>query len=423
MTATVLSICSNRTCRRQLGARVKYCPFCGQEQPALEAETVRKRVAPSLSDSGSRDRTAVANVPAPKTTAIQQAVAPVVAVPNGPAVQAASSATEAAPQTPRPTAASRGWPAIAGLIAAGIGLILLIWAMAGSSPKGSVTVTAILPNGMYETSGKVLADGQPIGPPNVAIPRPAGSVVIGYAAQGWSVDEQRETVAANVNSTVRLRLRPMPARVRIVTEPAGADLRIDGRSYGRTPADLMVADGRHEISVSLDGYEPKSSTLTFDRGEDRLIDLDLAPVNPPPQTVPTPDYSSPSFSPPAPAPSWVTPPDTSASLCGKLTSYRSIASYGQQGLVGVWSGNWSSRVCGGLIVEGMRSDGRADIVYVFVASSRPGEFRQPADVDGNVLQFVDPDGGHFTFALVGSSLAARFVSSKGSELDTVFTRQ
>jgi hypothetical protein len=402
--ATVLPACSRATCGRPFGAQVKYCPFCGQQQPAPEAVKRTEQVVLGPGRPGERDRAAAVGSHLAVT-------APVEAVPEDPAVAGAS---EVKPDKPGPPAAFRRWRAIAALIAAVAGLIMVVWIVSGSSPEGTVTVTAILPNGSVETSGKVLADGQPIGPPGVAIPRPAGPAAIGYAAQGWSADEQRTTIAANANSAVRLHLRPIPARVSVVTAPPGANLSIDGKAYGRTPIDVTLSDGRHELAVSLNGYVPKSSTFYFERGEERRIDLDLAAVAPPQ------DYRA---TPPAPVPPEPSPSAASAYLCGKPTPYRSVASYGQQSLVGIWSGDWSSRICGGLIVERIGFDGRADIVYVYATSSKSGEYRLQAETEGNVLQFADPEGGRFAFMLEGGNLTAHFMSLKGLELDTVFTRQ
>jgi hypothetical protein len=45
-----------------------------------------------------------------------------------------------------------------------------------------------------------------------------------------------------------------PARLAIRSEPAGAQIELDGRSWGRTPTERELAAGRHRTRVSLDGF-------------------------------------------------------------------------------------------------------------------------------------------------------------------------
>jgi hypothetical protein len=431
------------TCGKQFGTQVDYCPFCGKVQSQVEPPKPAAQSRPVGLEtgypSGSPAIPAGARVPENEENA-QAVAAPPPDTANS-AIPGIKGGTTIGPIPPaHPVARSEEPSGLqprltrTTLVATAIGVVmtlLIVGVLSNLSsprPTGTVTVTAILPNGTTETSGTVSADGRSVGVPGIAIALPAGTAVIGYSAAGWTADEQRTIIATNANSTVRLRLRPMPAHVSVITSPSGADLRIDGLPYGRTPIDVTLADGRHELAVSLNGYLPKSSTLFIGRGEERRIDLDLAAVNPPPQNIPPPDYSTPA-APPTQVPTADSPPEpdpsqtTTAYLCGKSISYRGGVSYGQQILVGVWSGNWSSRVCGGLVVERIGSDGRADIVYVYVASLKPGGFRAVAEVAGPVINFVDPDGGRFTFMLEGGNLTARFVSAKGSELSAVFTRQ
>ncbi len=59
-----------------------------------------------------------------------------------------------------------------------------------------------------------------------------------------------------------LRLAPAPFEVRVVTEPAGAEVLLDGESKGASPQVLQVpGEGLHVLRLKLDGYQPWSQTL------------------------------------------------------------------------------------------------------------------------------------------------------------------
>jgi hypothetical protein len=122
----------------------------------------------------------------------------------------------------------------------------------------------------------------------------------------------------------------------------------------------------------------------------------------------------------------------SAVLCGRPVDYivdRAGASDATRPFLGVWTGgSWSPRICGGLIVERTRSDGTAQITYVY-GPSGPANFpwdsqRQPATIENGQLNFQDRDGSYFSFVLTDdNTLFARFVSAKGSKLSAVFKKE
>ena len=55
-----------------------------------------------------------------------------------------------------------------------------------------------------------------------------------------------------------------PSKVRLETEPAGAQVRIDGREIGRTPVDAPVSAGRHYFSFSKKGHISMSRDFWID---------------------------------------------------------------------------------------------------------------------------------------------------------------
>lgn len=61
---------------------------------------------------------------------------------------------------------------------------------------------------------------------------------------------------------VDLRMVPAPFSVQVVTEPAGAEIRLDGRPAGLSPRELQVpGEGRHQVEIRAQGYEVWSAVL------------------------------------------------------------------------------------------------------------------------------------------------------------------
>lgn len=84
-----------------------------------------------------------------------------------------------------------------------------------------------------------------------------------------------EIEGGGIAQTFNARLRPGWAPVRIDSSPSGADVLIDGERVGRTPADLEVGGGKHEIKLELSGYRSWRDQITVRPNEP----LKLARVN------------------------------------------------------------------------------------------------------------------------------------------------
>ncbi|HEY2732922.1 MAG TPA: PEGA domain-containing protein [Polyangiales bacterium] len=89
----------------------------------------------------------------------------------------------------------------------------------------------------------------------------------------------------------RAALAATPAQLSVVTEPAGADVLIDGQPSGKqTPADLALAPGEHQLKCSLPGYESAVEMLQTPPGAKLARRIVLNRTMPPPVAVsPTPD--------------------------------------------------------------------------------------------------------------------------------------
>jgi tetratricopeptide (TPR) repeat protein len=81
-------------------------------------------------------------------------------------------------------------------------------------------------------------------------------------------------------------LSTLPAIVYVASNPAGAELTIDGapvpgEGTSRTPAQLELAPGQHVLEYSLAGYESGRETLTLQPGTRQELTITLRALAPP----------------------------------------------------------------------------------------------------------------------------------------------
>jgi serine/threonine-protein kinase len=122
---------------------------------------------------------------------------------------------------------------------------------------------------------------------------------------------------------------PRLAMLDVKTEPAGAQLKLDGAAQGTAPLSLELAPGSHEISAELAGYRPASRVLRVPPGGERqqltltLAEIPAPPLPPSAAPAPASEAGGPGHSKPVVAPahrgklSLDTSPWTRVSLGGK----------------------------------------------------------------------------------------------------------
>ena len=79
-----------------------------------------------------------------------------------------------------------------------------------------------------------------------------------------------ETVTVYEKDTITFRqpdLVPLTDTLSINSFPSGADVNIDGQYYGKTPIEIEVTVGYHELSISKNGYLPQNEDLLIVDGE------------------------------------------------------------------------------------------------------------------------------------------------------------
>ncbi len=87
---------------------------------------------------------------------------------------------------------------------------------------------------------------------------------------------------ATAAATLRTKLDALaqgPATLAVTSEPAGAEVRIDGELVGTTPFEGPVIAGKHVLRLSLEGYITVEREVTFVEGvkENRSFQLDKVP--------------------------------------------------------------------------------------------------------------------------------------------------
>jgi hypothetical protein len=126
-------------------------------------------------------------------------------------------------------------------------------------PEGEVVTIAV---GTDPPGGRIYMDNQEVIGGSISLGKDDGDAHTLVAENDCFVDRARVRAGETDSLTIPLET-PKLHPVRVVSEPPGAALSVDGRSAGtRTPADLNLAACQpHTISAGLEGY--KGSSLEF----------------------------------------------------------------------------------------------------------------------------------------------------------------
>jgi serine/threonine protein kinase len=127
----------------------------------------------------------------------------------------------------------------------------------------------------------LLDDKAPQVPPNIFTQVPFGSHRLSVTLNGYEPVKQDLDVRKGMAAEIRVQLRPILEipTLSIQTEPAGASILLDGKAPQLPPNTFtQVPFGPHQLSVTLDGYEPVKQDLDVRRGMAAEIRLQLKPI-------------------------------------------------------------------------------------------------------------------------------------------------
>jgi hypothetical protein len=88
------------------------------------------------------------------------------------------------------------------------------------------------------------------------------------------VSEKMNLAAATLRSRLEA-IAQAPSRFVIRTRPDGASVKLDGRVVGRSPVDVSLTAGPHQVVIEREGFSPLERELVVTSGVDETLDLDL----------------------------------------------------------------------------------------------------------------------------------------------------
>lgn len=129
------------------------------------------------------------------------------------------------------------------------------------------------------TGAPIFLDGQPAGTaPTVLENVTVGAHTVEIRPPGEVPYSQQVTVLAGQRVTVTMPTQGQSS-LRVLTQAPGAIISIDGEVIGPSPAVREgLAPGEHIVEASAEGYLPARQTVTVEPGQQRVIALDLEPI-------------------------------------------------------------------------------------------------------------------------------------------------
>jgi hypothetical protein len=97
----------------------------------------------------------------------------------------------------------------------------------------------------------------------------------------WEPESRQRAAEAvsRIQSTMKPAAAPTSAtasgKLSISSNPAGADIELDGSFMGNTPSDLAIAEGDHIIQIKKPGFTPWERRLKITAGSTVHVEADL----------------------------------------------------------------------------------------------------------------------------------------------------
>ena len=123
----------------------------------------------------------------------------------------------------------------------------------------------------------VRVDGAEVGRTPLTVDLSSGSRAVAVTLAGHRpAGRTIEVVAERPLTVPPFRLEPLPGRLRLASEPAGAAVRVDGEFRGETPLEIEVAPRReHAVRLTKAGHDAAEASVELGLGEERALSLVL----------------------------------------------------------------------------------------------------------------------------------------------------
>ena len=176
--------------------------------------------------------------------------------------------------------------------------------------------------------------------------------------------------------------------------------------------------------------------LPPDAGPGAIQPEPLPPLPPAPSEEPAARPGSPTTAPLSDMPPAAAPPGAgpqeSREFCSQSVTFalapRDSVAPRYRDFVGIWSdASWTPQLCAALVVENVRPDGTASILYIFgpmspSARQTGGILRGTGIVRDGQLLFQNSDGSQFAFRPLYADLDGHLTTPKGQSYQAVFKK-
>lgn len=145
-----------------------------------------------------------------------------------------------------------------------------------------------------QPGAEVYVDSELVGEMPIApLDLPVGEHTLRVARPGFTELTEVFRIRPRRDTSIMVELLPISMALTVTTEPAGAQVFVDGDFAGETPAELDLLDGEHSIRITLPGYHEVVRTVTAAAGRAESIEVELeelpdevirAMVGPPPES-------------------------------------------------------------------------------------------------------------------------------------------
>ncbi len=108
-----------------------------------------------------------------------------------------------------------------------------------------------------------------------------GSYRFEVRKEGRSSYRQTAELEADADYTMKVSLPIMVNSLRVLSQPDGVDVKLNGIAKGRTPLTLsQLPDGHYDVTGELDGFEPKTLGVDLEDGELQEVRFTFEPKAP-----------------------------------------------------------------------------------------------------------------------------------------------